>query len=131
MKIKLLFLSLLIFLSVFSVSFAAEEICFPEDQAKKLVYELEQCRNIQDQVDLYRQENDQLEKQVGLLKEIINLKDQQLKISEKSVDQYKDLLQYQQKTYEQIVKDNQPSVGKEIIKVLGYIGIGVLIGLIF
>lgn len=130
MKIKILFIILFLLFTGFKTKVYADEICFTEEQAKKLVYELEQGKIAQDQVVLYKQENSELENQVKLLKEINDLKDQQLKIDEKTIQQYKDLIDFQKKSYEQIVKELKPSPVKQFLNNFGFMGVGLLLGLL-
>jgi hypothetical protein len=130
MKIKILFIILFLLFTGFGTKVYADEICFTEEQAKKLVYELEQGKIAQDQVVLYKQENAELENQVKLLKEINDLKDQQIKINERTIEQYKDLIDFQKKSYEQIVKELKPSPVKQFLNNFGFMGIGLLIGLL-
>lgn len=88
-----------------------------------MVVELEVKQSLTEQIDLYKQANNELEYQVKLLKEINTLQKTQ-------VDQYKDLVKIQKEGYESIIKESKPSFLHEATKVLGFIGIGILIGLV-
>jgi hypothetical protein len=104
-------------------AFAEDEICLPMEEAKNLVVELEKGKGLKEQVELYRQANEELEKQVNLLKEMNKLKDEQIAIGDRTIKQYQELLKFQKETYEQAVKDAKPGLLKQIIDAIGVIGI--------
>lgn len=108
----------------------AEDICFSEDTARRITVDLEKAKSLKEQVELYEKGNAELEKQITLLKEINKLKDEQIAINNMTIKQYQELLKFQKDTYEQIVKDAKPSVLKQIIDALGFIGIGILAGIL-
>ncbi len=104
-------------------SFAySQSVCFDELTAGRLVVQVEQTQNLREQIELYKQANDELIIQIKLLKEINNLKDEQ-------INKQKDLLKIQKDTYEGIIKESKPSLLKNIFNTIGAIGIGVLVGL--
>jgi len=72
----------------------------------------------------------ELETQVKLLKETNKLKEEQITIGDRTIKQYQELIKFQKETYEQAVKDSRPNIFKQIIDALGFIGVGVVIGLI-
>jgi len=70
-------------------------ICFSEEQVKKMVVELENVEDYKEQIELLKQANDELTKQILALKEINKLQQEQLKISEQTIESYKKLLDTQ------------------------------------
>ena len=126
---KLVNLICLIYL-ICPISVFAEDVCYSEDTAKQITVDLEKAKSLKEQVELFEKGNAELEKQVSLLKEMNKLKDEQIAIGDKTIKQYQELLKFQKDTYEQAVKDTSPSVLKQVIDALGFLGIGVLAGVI-
>ncbi len=112
-------LCLLLLASSFAYS---QDICFDEQTAGRLVVQIEQTQNLKEQIELYKQANIELETQIKLLKEISNLKDGQ-------INKQKELLTIQKDTYEGIIKESKPNLLKNIFNIIGFIGIGILVGL--
>ncbi|MBZ0156226.1 MAG: hypothetical protein K8I29_08470 [Alphaproteobacteria bacterium] len=108
----------------------AGDICFTDQDAQRLVVDLERGRNYQEQIELYRQANSELERQVGYLKEVVALQKEQLLLSRDAVKQYQELIDYQRKSYEHALQEKKPDLLKKLIDSLGLIGIGVLFGLV-
>jgi hypothetical protein len=101
----------------------AEDICFSEPVAKKMVVDLELKKNFEEQIGYYQEGNKELEYQVKLLKEINALQKEQ-------IVQYKDLMKLQKDGYESIIKESKPSFIKKVFEGLGFVGFGILIGLV-
>lgn len=122
MKLGILLISVIILL--FSSSGAyAEDICFSEQTAKKMIVDLELKKNYEEQIEYYKEGNKELEYQIKLLKEVNSLQKEQ-------ITQYKDLMKLQKDGYESIIKENKPSFIKKTFEAIGFVGIGVLIGLL-
>lgn len=115
---------------ILPISSFAEDVCYSEDTAKQITVDLEKAKSLKEQVELFEKANAELEKQVSLLKEMNKLKDEQIAIGDKTIKQYQELLKFQKETYEQAVKDARPSVLKQVIDALGFIGIGILAAVI-
>jgi hypothetical protein len=118
MKLSVIVLSSFLLASVAH----AQDVCFSEDHAGRMLQQLEQTQNLKEQVDLYERANQELEYQVKLLKEVNALQREQ-------VGQYKELLQIQREGYESIIKESKPNAFKEFINKLGFMGIGALVGM--
>jgi len=101
----------------------AEDICFSEPTATRMVVDLELKKNYEEQIGYYKEGNKELEYQIKLLKEVNTLQKEQ-------ITQYKDLMKIQKEGYESIIKESKPSFLHEVSKVIGFIGIGILIGLV-
>jgi hypothetical protein len=101
----------------------AEDICFSEPTANKIIVDLELKKNYEEQIGYYKEGNKELEYQVKLLREVNSLQKEQ-------ITQYKDLMKLQKDGYESIIKESKPSFLHEVSKVIGFIGIGILIGLV-
>ena len=104
----------------------AEDITFEESTASNMVVELEQCKVIKDQIELYKQSNSELEYQIKLQKDINNLQKEQLEIAKDTVKQYQELIKNQKEVYTQLIKDAKPNPIKKLLDSLGFIGIGIL-----
>jgi hypothetical protein len=107
------------------------EFCFSEEQAKKIAADLKYCSFDSVEKDLYIQDNNELNKEVDLLKQKVDLLKEVITLQDKTITQYQDLLKYQKESYKEIIEANKPSVWKQIFQAVGFVGIGVLIGLIF
>lgn len=108
----------------------AGDICFTEQDAQRLVVDLERGRNYEEQIELYRQANSELERQVGYLKEMVALQKEQLLLGRDALKQYQELIDYQKKSYEHALQENKPNLLRKLFDSLGLIGIGVLFGLV-
>jgi len=84
----------------------------------------------QEQVRLLKDANSELEKQIVSLKEINKLQQEQLEISKRTVESYKELVKTQREAYETEIKNTKPSIWKQIITGISGLGIGILIGLV-
>lgn len=122
-------LVLLIF--VFSSFGLCQEICFTYESAVKLESDLKNCEY--DQLELKKriEEKELLEQEIQLLKQKIELQNQLIQATQQTLNQYEQLIRYQKEAYEDIIRKNQPSLYKKIFDSLGFIGLGVIIGLIF
>jgi len=119
---KKIFLSLLIcFLLLIPALVKAEDICFSEETANNMVVELEQGRILEKQIELYKEANAELEKQVALLNKVIELKDRQLEVAQATNEQYKALLDTQQKVYGDMIKSVKSNNLKTMITQYGLI----------
>lgn len=101
----------------------ADDICFSEQTAREMIVYIEQCNIIRQQVEVLKEANKELEYQVRLLKEINTLRVEQ-------VDKLQDLVKLQKDAYEGIIKESKPSVFKSFVTGIGYLSIGILIGLV-
>jgi len=104
-------------------------ICFSEEQVKKMVVELENVEDYKEQIELLKQANDELTKQILALKEINKLQQEQLKISEQTIESYKKLLDTQKEAFEKELK-NKSGIWDKILVGLGSLGVGLLVGLL-
>lgn len=62
-------INITILLLLFALPVFAEDICFDDQTAKKLVVELEECRVIKEQVKLYQETDTNLAEQINLCEE--------------------------------------------------------------
>jgi uncharacterized membrane protein (DUF106 family) len=116
--------------STVTVNTASPVVCFTEDDAKKIVVDLENVNDYKEQVELLKEANAELEKQIGLLKDINKLQQEQLNVSKQTIESYKELLKTQKEAYEKQIENNKPSIWGKIAAAAGGLGIGVLIGLL-
>ena len=106
------------------------EVCFPEETSKIMVVEFERGRLISDEIVLLKQKNDELERQIKLLTEINSIQEQQIQTLKKATETYQDLLKAQGEAYEKQLKLSKPNIWAEILQGAGYVGLGILIGLL-
>ncbi len=105
-------------------------VCFKESDAAKIVVELENARDYQEQIELLKQANQELEKQITLLKEANKLQQEQLGVAKQTVESYKKLLETQKQAYEKKIENEKPSIWGKIMIGIGSLGVGVLVGLL-
>ena len=94
-----------------------------------MVVELENVEDYKEQIELLKQANDELTKQILALKEINKLQQEQLKISEQTIESYKKLLDTQKEAFEKELK-NKSGIWDKILVGLGSLGVGLLVGLL-
>ena len=116
--------------SVASTAVTDPVICFKEADANKIIVRLETADDYEVEIDLLKQGNLELEKQINLLKEVNKLQTEQLLVSKQTINSYKELLKTQKEAYEKQIENTKPSVWGKIFAAVGGIGIGVLIGLL-
>ena len=109
---------------------AAEDVCVSEESAKRMVVELEKGKINEEQVITLKAYNQETEKQISLLKEVVKLKDDQIAKNEELIGQQKQLMEYQVQACEEKVKNAKPSFFDGLIKIIGGVGIGILIGVL-
>jgi uncharacterized coiled-coil protein SlyX len=100
------------------------EICMSEDTASKILIELEGCRITEQQISDYEQTlqnlNEQIHKQTG----IINQQQKALEEADKLLKEKDSLIESAEKSCP------KPSILSEIMKGLGFIGIGIIMGVL-
>jgi len=106
---------------------ASDDICFDPPTAGDIVVELEKARIMERENALLREGNDELEKQIDLLKQVIELKDKQIDVLEKTNKEYENLLKTQKDLYGEMIKNSRPSLLDKITDTLGSMGIGALL----
>jgi uncharacterized UBP type Zn finger protein len=74
--------------------------------------------------------NQELEKQIALLKDVVKLKDEQIKKNEEMIAQQKQLMEYQVQACEEKVKNAKPSFFDGLLKVVGGVAIGIIVGVL-
>lgn len=116
--------------STVTVNTASPVVCFTEDDAKKIVVDLENVNDYKEQVELLKEANAELEKQIISLKEINKLQQEQLEITKQTIESYKNLLKTQKEAYEKEIENNKPSIWGKIFAGIGGLGIGILVGLL-
>ncbi len=128
-KKEFLFVLLLVFFVslLFVVEYShATEVCFTEEGTNRLVVELEQCQNLKEQINLFTQKSVEEERQIQLLKEKGSLQDRQLKTCNDTIEKWKGTVEEQKR----ICNDQKPGFFNQLFKALGFVGIGVLVGVI-
>ncbi len=116
--------------STVTVNSTSPVVCFTEDDTKKMVVDLENSNDYREQVEILKEANVELEKQIISLKEINKLQQEQLEISKQTIESYKNLLNAQKEAYEKEIENNKPNIWEKIFVGVGAAGIGVLIGLL-
>jgi len=109
---------------------AEESICFDKNTAGNIVVEIEKCRIDEKKIDILIKQNQELEKQISLLNQVIEKQKEQQEILKKEVESYKTLLATQKAGYEEEIKKAKPSLFNEMLKAFGFVGAGIVIGLL-
>lgn len=126
--VKVFFAIIGILLCIFTpANLHAEDVCVSEDSAKRIVVDLEKGKINEEQVITLRANNQEMEKQISLLREVVQLKDDQIAKNEELIGQQKQLMEYQVQACEEKVKNAKPDLLDGLIKIIGGVGIGVLI----
>ncbi len=129
--IKILFAIIGILLCIVVPSLLyAEDVCVSEESAKRIVVDLEKGKVNEEQVITLKAYNQEMEKQILLIKEVAKLKDEQIKKNEEMIEQQKKLMEYQAQACEEKVKNGSPSFFDGLIKIIGGAGIGIIIGVL-
>ena len=108
----------------------AEDVCVSEESAKRIVVKLEEGKVNDEQLATLKGYNQELEKQIALLKDVAKLKDEQIKKNEEMIAQQKQLMEYQVQACEEKVKNAKPSFFDGLLKGVGGIAIGIIIGVL-
>lgn len=104
----------------------AAEICFSGEEASRLVVEVETGRNLQEQVELYRQAVLTLEEKSQAQGEALLLKDQALRLSVEQLT-LKDRVIREK---DRIIEEQKPGFFGTLVNILGAVGVGVVIGVL-
>jgi len=110
----------------FAKSCQATDVCFTEESAKKLVVELEVCQNIKGQIEIMKQQTIEDNNQAALLKDKIGLYERQLIICNENIEKWKKVADEQEK----ICNEQKPKFMDQALKALGFLGLGIILGLI-
>jgi pyruvate-formate lyase-activating enzyme len=108
----------------------AEDVCVSEESAKRVVVDIEKGKVNEEQIVTLKAYNLELEKQVSLMKEVVKLKDDQIKKNEEMIEQQKKLMEYQAQACEERVKNAKPGIFDGLIKIIGGVGIGVIVAVL-
>jgi len=130
MKLLLRSSLVIIFILFICQTLYSAEACFSEKSTIKLETDLKQCDFDRQEFQKCEEDKALADEEIKQLKEKIELYKEAIKTNEQAIKQYKDLLQYQKDSYEKIIKENKPSIFREIFNSLGFIGIGIIVGLI-
>lgn len=98
----------------------AEEVCFPQEQALKIVVELEQKRIMEKEIAEYEELVKNLKKQNELLKEQVNLLKEQVELTKNQVQLYKVAYEEEKKKH-----------GAGFFEKAKWFGMGIGLGVIF
>jgi len=100
------------------------EICMSEDTASKILVELERCRITESQIPDYEQAISNLNEQIQKQKEIIEQQKKALEEADKMLKEKDALIESAKKSCP------KPSFFGEVLKGLGFLGIGILVGVL-
>jgi len=130
-----LLLNSLIILILFSTNIYAQELkvipqaCFTEKSTIKLETNLKECEFDSAECGKCYEDKDLADKKIELLEQKVELYKEALKINEQTVKQYQELVKFQKESYNEIIKANKPSFFGQLFNTIGFIGLGVLVGL--
>lgn len=123
-------LSVAVFLLLSSPLYADEKICFSTETAGRIDAELQHADNLRVQIEMYQQANAELETQIKLLKEIQHLQQLQIEAGRSAVESMRTVIKGQAEACDRAVKDARPGFLKSLTDAVGYIGIGILAGVL-
>ena len=106
----------------------ANDICFSENSANKLVVTIEDCKLQTDELNVTKQQKGLLLKEVEVYKNIEKLQIEKIDILQGSIEDYRTLLKTQDEQYKTLMEANKPSVMKIILGILGALAVGAIIG---
>jgi len=105
-------------------------ICFSEEDAGKIVVDLEKYQKQIELVSLLKEENKELETKIQNLDKIIKSQDEIIKKSNESIENLQKLVDTQREAYEKQIAESKPSIWKFIGTALGSLAVGLCIGLL-
>jgi len=102
----------------------AEEICMSEETAKQMVVELEKCRITESQITDYEQALQNLNEQIKKQEEQIEAHRKALEEASKIISDKDSLIERAEKSCP------KPSILSEVLKGIGFLGIGIIMGVL-
>ncbi len=105
-------------------------ICFSEQDAGKMVVDLEKYQKQSEIVKLLKEENKELEIKIDNLNKIIKSQDEIIKKSNETIANLQKLLDTQKEAYEKQIKESKPSIWSYIGTAIGSLAVGLCIGLL-
>lgn len=126
------FVSFVLFLSidayaevkVYSDAPQQQGICFSNEDAGRMVVELENYEKQKEMIELLKEENVELEKKIENMQKISEFQDSQLATANETIKKLNELQETQKKAYEKQIEEVKPSFFDK----LKLVGSGVLIG---
>jgi hypothetical protein len=112
------------------VAVANADICMDAQTAGKLIVEVEQGRVSSDICAIKDEQIQVLNQQREELQKIIALKDEQLSIKDGAITSLNGLVERQKDDCNAMLKESKPSFFRQILSGLGFIGAGILIGVL-
>ncbi len=128
---KRLLLILIMLVSLCGIAYAVEpQVCFKQDDADRMVVELQRCRFTEEELTVQEKRNlelmSQKDKQEKLAKEL----DKKFQACSDALAKTELLMKEKDKACEEKVKAARPSLWSMISGALGCLGIGLLIGVL-
>ena len=124
MRAIIISLASIVVLLMSNITLASEntpvEYCFVDSTISQMIVEIKQCRIIKEQVKDYETAISLLEEQIEKQKEVIELQKEVIKNSDEIIKQKDILLKEQKKT--------QPSFFEQLLRGMGFLGIGIVLG---
>ncbi len=109
---------------------AQADICMDAQTAGKLIVEVEQGRVSSDICAIKDEQIQVLQAQTDELKKIIQIKDEELSIKDGAITSLNGLIERQKSDCNAMLKEAKPSFFKQILSGLGFVGAGILIGVL-
>lgn len=125
----LVIVSIIVLCFVFA-SKAHADMCMDDDTASKLVVEVAQGRISSDICSIKDEQIQVLQAQTDELKNIINIKNDELKIKDGAIASLNGLVERQKDDCNLMLKESKPSFFRQILSGLGFVGAGILIGVL-
>jgi hypothetical protein len=119
-----------ILLSLNYAALAEDKICFSPDTAGNMVVELERGRAKDSAYQLMEEGNGELQKQLKIYESMLAEEKQKTGVYETTIKSYDSALTAQREICDRALKDAKPSLVKQLINNLGFIGLGALLMLL-
>jgi hypothetical protein len=122
--------ALFVFIVAFTGQARAEDICFSQETASRMVVDLEQCRVDQETMQIMDGMIETLNSQIAAEEAVIASQKKKIAATEEAVKKMEALLNEQRKQYETEIKEAKPSFFQEVLKDAGFVAVGIIAGVI-
>lgn len=124
-----IFIAICIWLALAVKAWPAE-VCFDTETAKVMTVELEQCHIQRDELSFCNEAVRNLNQTVEAQEAAMVIYKTAIEDARKAAEGYRSLLDEQRKIYETALKESRPSLFEQALKALGFIGGGIIIGVL-
>lgn len=124
----LLILAILLILKTGAI--AEDGICFADGTSGQIVVELEKGRIMVEAYQMLEDSNVELQNQLRIHEDLLAAEQEKARVYEETIRTYDKAITSQRQACEQAIREARPSFFRQVINNFGFIGIGVLVGLL-